>query len=110
MALTQNMQTVVVYSLRLCFADSGFLLSPMWLSRHANLGVYQHGGAFWVMVVLAEVLQSWWSWSAHFVSTDFCDLEDKARHVESVRLPLLRLTLTDSVVDFLTLTQNHKDK
>lgn len=67
-------------------------------------------GAFWVMVVPAEVLQSWWSWSAHFVSTDYCDLEDKARHVESARLPLLRRTLTDSVVDFLTLTRIHRDE
>lgn len=62
------------------------------------------------MMVLAEVLQSWWSGSAHSVSTDLCDLEDKARHVEPVRRPLLRLTLTDSVLDFLTLLQNHKDK
>lgn len=62
------------------------------------------------MVPFAEVLQSWWSWSAYSVSTDFCDLEGKARHVEPVRLPLLRLTLTDLVVDFLALIQNRKDK
>lgn len=48
------------------------------------------------MLDLAAVLQSWWSWSAHSTSTDFCDLEDKARHVEPVRSPPLTRTLTDS--------------